>query len=208
MDNGVAITLLRHGVTKDNLAKRYLGWSDSPITIEARTELETLQSKLAIYDFYVSSDLLRCQQTANIIVPDTPGWTTANFREMHFGNWELKTYAELCHNTKYRDWIDNPFNNQPPNGETFPAFRNRIMTGWTRLREQMKKRHSKHVLIVTHGGVIRLLLTKLTNEPRTFWDWQVPHGHGLELTWNRQAWEEGLTCTSLQAVPTTGKIGG
>jgi len=208
MDSCIAITLLRHGVTKENLAKKYLGWSDPPITEQAYKDLTILRNQLPLYDFYMSSDLMRCKQTAEIVAPDTPGLKTEHLREIHFGDWELKTYDELCQDKSYRNWIDNPFNQQPPGGESFPLFRKRVMKAWKQLREQMERRDGKRALVVTHGGVIRLLLTKLTQSNRHFWEWQIPHGEGVILTWSKLAWEEGLTCTSLQVVPLTEKTNG
>src|SRR5699024_8312768 len=205
MDSFITITLLRHGVTKENLSKKYLGWSDPPITEQAYKELIILQNQLPLYDFYMSSDLIRCKQTAEVVVPDTPGLETEHLREIHFGDWELKTYDELCHDASYRNWIDDPFNEQPPGGESFPVFKKRVMKAWKQLLEQMEIQHSKRVLVVTHGGVIRLLLTELTQANRYFWEWQIPHGQGMTLTWSIKEWREASTCTSLQAAPLTEK---
>ncbi len=208
MDSCITITLLRHGVTKENLAKKYLGWSDPPITEQAYKELIILQNQLPMYDFYMSSDLMRCKQTAEIVIPGTPGLETEHLREIHFGDWELKTYDELCHDVAYRSWIDDPFHRQPPGGESFNEFRSRVMKTWKQLREQIEKRNIKRILVVTHGGVIRLLLTELTQANRHFWEWQIPHGQGMTLTWSIKDWKEGSTCTSLQAVPLTEKSHG
>ena len=43
----------------------------------------------------------------------------------------------------------------------------------------------KRVAIVTHGGVIRYLLSKLVPEKRDFWEWKVPHGQGFELVYGQ-----------------------
>lgn len=201
MDNRVVITLFRHGITKENLEKRYLGWSDTEITGSASEKLKALSKKLPIYDFYVSSDLIRCRQTAKIIVPHIPGYFTANLREVHFGKWELKTYEDLCNEADYRAWINDPMVKQPPNGESFKDLSKRVMDGWNEVREKVHVAENPRVLIVTHGGVIRLLLMKLTSDERSFWQWQIAHGSGMELTWTAQAWKEGLPCTSLQVVP-------
>ncbi|MBP1969967.1 alpha-ribazole phosphatase [Virgibacillus natechei] len=201
MDSGVAVTLFRHGVTKANLEKRYLGWSDPPITDEARHRLTALPSE--VYDLCVSSDLIRCRQTATIRCPDAPYVESAAFREMHFGNWELKTYAELCHDPEYRNWLNDSIGNRPPDGESFSEMESRVDRGWNALKKLVNEEGYRNSLLVTHGGVIRLLLTKLAKERKNFWEWEIPHGTGIKLYWVTRDWRENSRCTSLQVVPIT-----
>lgn len=203
MDSGVAVTLFRHGVTKANLKRRYLGWSNPPITDEAWRRLTARRGELPGYDLCVSSDLLRCKQTATLICRNVPYVESAAFREMHFGKWELKTYAELCHDPEYRNWLDDPIVNHPPDGENFSEMENRVNCGWDALKRQMDEQGHRKALLVTHGGVIRLLLTKLTKEKKGFWEWEIPHGTGIKLNWESRDWKENNRCTSLQAVRIT-----
>ncbi|UJL46627.1 histidine phosphatase family protein [Virgibacillus sp. NKC19-16] len=200
MDSGVAVTLFRHGVTKANLERRYLGWSDPPITDEARDKLTGLPCEA--YDLCVSSDLLRCRQTAAVLCSNAPYVESAAFREMNFGKWELATYAELCHEPEYRNWVDNPLINRPPDGESFSEMESRLNRGWQTLKSQVDEDEHRNILLVTHGGVIRFLLTKLTKEKRGFWEWQILHSTGIKLYWETLDWKENNRCTSLQAVPT------
>src|SRR5699024_5545782 len=111
----------------------------------------------------------------------------------------------LCHDAAYRNWIDDPFNEQPPGGESFPVFKERVMKAWKQLLEQMEIQHSKRVLVVTHGGVIRLLLTELTQTNRYFWEWHIPQGQCMTLTCSIKDLRESSTCTSLQPAPLTKK---
>lgn len=201
MDNGVAVTLFRHGVTKANLERRYLGWSDPPITDEARHRLAALPSEA--YDLCVSSDLIRCRQTADVLCPHVPPIESTAFREMNFGKWELKTYADLCHDKEYRNWVDNPFVNRPPEGESFTEMARRVISGWDLMKKTMDEQGNKNILLVTHGGVIRFLLTKLTKEKKSFWEWKIPHSTGIKLHWKLDDWRDNRRCTSLQVVPTT-----
>lgn len=188
MDSGVAVTLFRHGVTKANMERRYLGWSDPPITDEARHKLAALPSEM--YDLCVSSDLLRCRQTAAVLCPNGPYVESAAFREMNFGRWELMTYAELCHDLEYRNWLDDPIANSPPDGERFSEMKNRVSHGWDALKRQVDEQGHRKILLVTHGGVIRFLLTQLTKEKKGFWEWKVPHGGGVNLYLKLDDWRE------------------
>lgn len=208
MDSGVVVTLFRHGITEKNLEKKYLGWSDPGITDKAQARLATLQPGMTEYGLCVLSDLTRCKQSAEILCPNTPRITTEAFREMYFGEWELKTYAELCNQAVYREWLDDPFTKRPPNGESFSDMGKRVTAGWEMLRKLAAEQNNQRILLVTHGGVIRMLLTMFANEERSFWQWKIPHGTGIKLSWNYQDWKEGRRCTLLQVVPTTANENG
>ncbi len=42
MDNSLVITCIRHGMTLENQQKKYIGWSDPPLSIEGKNELKEL----------------------------------------------------------------------------------------------------------------------------------------------------------------------
>ncbi|GGJ99519.1 hypothetical protein GCM10007063_22340 [Lentibacillus kapialis] len=208
MDCYVAVTLFRHGITQANREQTYLGWYDVPITEYAHKTLKALQSSMPSYDYCLSSDLARCRQTVEILCPNLKHMESDAFREMHFGQWEFKTYADLCQDKTYQNWLSDPFSKRPPDGECFADMEKRVMIGWQSLTKTIHHAGHREVLLVTHGGVIRLLLTKLADEARHFWEWQVPHGSGIRLCWTYHNWREGGRCTSLQVVPTMGNENG
>ena len=96
MDDAVVVALFRHGVTEENKRKAYMGWTDSPICEDAREDLSRQTFRSPVYERIVTSDLKRCLQTAQILFPDQNAKVMSEFREMHFGRWEGKTYAELA----------------------------------------------------------------------------------------------------------------
>ncbi|WP_338368091.1 histidine phosphatase family protein, partial [Enterococcus faecium] len=85
MDNTVAVSLFRHGLTEENKRRAYLGWSDSPLCPEAKKELKLAQLD---YDLVISSDLGRCLETSAHLFPERPAEAMPELREMHFGQWE------------------------------------------------------------------------------------------------------------------------
>ncbi|AIF42862.1 histidine phosphatase family protein [Virgibacillus sp. SK37] len=203
MDNGVAITLFRHGVTHANLEKRYVGWSDPPITMEAKQVLMDIANALPRFEFCMTSDLKRCTETAACLAPYVSSIESKAFRELHFGKWEMQTYETLCQETAYREWLDHPFEGKPPGGERFTEMEARVVAGWAVMKKQIDQGQYSENLLVTHGGVIRLLLSTFTREKKRFWDWHVPHQRGIRLYWTLADWKEGDQCTSLQVVPIT-----
>jgi len=203
MDDIVVVALFRHGLTEENKRKAYIGWTDSPICEDVREGLKGKLPNPSPYERIVTSDLKRCLQTANILFPDQTPITLPEFRELYFGSWEGKTYAELSGDSHYEEWLNNQYEKAPPEGESYSVFADRIEKGWQRVLTMMDSGNTHHLAIVTHGGVIRYLLSKL-HEERDFWEWKVPHGNGFELVWsNREAFRRGERCTLLRAVPLT-----
>lgn len=204
----VSITLLRHGVTQANVEKRYLGWTDVSLTEAAKHDLLQAQKFGEQFDLSVTSDLLRAKQTVEVLCPKLEPIETKAFREMNFGAWEMKTYDDLKGNSFYRAWIDAPEKIIPPDGESFLEMTRRVDAGFKALKREVIQRGSKNILLVSHGGVIRYLLTRLTKEKKHFFEWQVPHDKGIRLTWDNEDWKDEQKCTLLQEVPITAKENG
>jgi alpha-ribazole phosphatase len=53
---------------------------------------------------------------------------------------------------------------------------------------------------VTHGGVIRYLLSQYAPKTRPFWEWHVPFDEGVTLYNTNERWKERKRCISLAAV--------
>ncbi|WP_096201005.1 histidine phosphatase family protein [Bacillus sp. FJAT-45350] len=209
MANSVAITLIRHGLTKSNQEKRYLGWTDELLCLKGRKELEMLiQNNYPVGELLITSDLKRCQETAEILYPGQSIETSTFFRECHFGDWEKKTYEELKNDSAYRKWINNPIHVQPPNGESLEQFQQRIELGWKRLISLVEMKQITSVVIICHGGTIRTLLEKYAPKSKGFWNWSVGFGCGYTLICEREHLRRGMRCTSLQVAPSTEKGSG
>jgi alpha-ribazole phosphatase len=126
----VDLLLVRHGTTRWNREKRYLGHTDIPLDPGGRDELAPLAQELAGKAFHgvYCSDLARCRETLTIISPahaDTAMYDP-RLREMDFGAWEGHTYEQLQHESLYRQWIDSPQQVTPPGGESWADFAGRI----------------------------------------------------------------------------------
>lgn len=185
--------LVRHGITKANKEKRYVGWTDVPIIpkISFSKLKHYLQDKT--WTDIVSSDLLRCRQTCDKL--SVTAREDARLREMHFGDWEMKTYEALKEDSRYRKWLDDPAAVTPPNGESFLGFQARLKE-W--LEARLITKDSGSILVVTHAGVIRQLLVEL-GASDTFWTISVPHGKAVKVEMVKE--KEGWRCTSSSVVP-------
>ena len=103
-------------------------------------------------DCVYSSPALRC----TLLAAELTGSFTTDPRlaELHFGDWEGKTWDSVDQ-TDLQIWMDDFINVRVPGGESMLDLRNRVEEFW---QELMQKTHEK-VAIVTHAGVIRMLLT-------------------------------------------------
>ncbi|HEX5564222.1 MAG TPA: histidine phosphatase family protein [Sporosarcina sp.] len=186
--------LIRHLPTVGNRERKYIGWTDEQIgPVEETRRFKKVDSRI-VY----GSDLLRARQTAANLMPDADYVADARLRECHFGGFEGKTYADLEMNKDYRSWIDDPYSFAPPGGESLVDVEKRVMEALVSLPDG--------AVVITHGGPIRIALTRFSPEPQDFWSWQIPHGSIWKLEWrNHDELKEGGRCVSLSEVPITGK---
>jgi alpha-ribazole phosphatase len=199
MDDCVAISLLRHGLTAENEKSAYIGWTNSPLSTTGRKSIQSIVEPELLF----SSDLIRCQETAALLFPYKEALQMAEFREMHFGRWEGRTYEQLKTVKSYQDWIEDPFSRCPDGGESFVEFGLRIQTGWEKAKRQIFKADVASSAIVTHGGVIRYLMTLFAPQEKSFFDWKIPYGGGYELIFTKDGLRRDEKCISLQVVPIT-----
>lgn len=114
----------------------------------------------------VTSPLGRCRQFAEQLsrragIPLTvePAW-----REIDYGDWDGMPLARWRTEAAAQF---SAFRNDlaalvPPNGEAFVDFRDRVLSAWQALQELPA---GSHVLLVTHGGVMRVVLPTVLGMP-------------------------------------------
>ncbi|PLT35939.1 histidine phosphatase family protein [Bacillus sp. V5-8f] len=200
MDGNLVITLWRHGLTEANERQAYLGWSDSPLTRRAKKQLIPPVVKP---ELIYTSDLKRCKETAGLLFPEKKAFQKMEFREIHFGDWEGKTYEELKGDRHYKNWMNAPFTESPPGGESFKEFGKRVERGWEQVKADIFSKGIRQTAIVTHGGVIRYLLRQYAPVEKAFWEWNAPHGGGWTMTFKEEDLRRGRHCTLLQEAPIT-----
>lgn len=185
-----SIVLIRHGTTQWNVEKKYLGHTDIGLLPDAEEELALLreQCRNLTWDAVYCSDLLRCRQTLAHIAPQLIEQTKfdTRLRENDFGQWEGLNYEQLKDNLLYRNWIDDPHKVNPPEGEAWQTFAKRVDSF---LHEQIWSEHSHEnshkILIVTHGGVIRYMMSRLIHGVG-FWDTHIIPGQAIQVDLEKQ----------------------
>ncbi|MBB6283266.1 histidine phosphatase family protein [Geobacillus subterraneus] len=202
MGRRLAITFIRHGMTELNRQQVYIGWTDAPLAAAERVRLRRLKPKLPMaVDRIVSSDLRRCRETAILLFGGRPAdWWTSEWRELSFGDWEGKTFAELAGEPAYRRWLEAPFSAAPPGGESYDAFQARITQALAETIALAARSGARHIAVITHGGPVRLMLAQYAPVSRSFWEWDVPFAGGYTLDSTLERWKGGERCISLSAV--------
>lgn len=175
--------LVRHGATPANLEGRYIGWEEHSLSPEGEEQARRLAQHLGRLPLTAicASDLRRTLQTAAAIaaVAGLPVQPLPGLRELNFGDWSGLTYAEIEARApeQLQAWLQAPELVSPPGGESLTHLRSRALAALPR---------QDGAVAVTHGGVIRAVLSQLTGEP--FWDFHAPPGSVTTLRW------DGVTC--------------
>ena len=145
------VYLIRH-TTPDVPPGLIYGHLDVDLTDSFLQELAIVKQKLPpTFDAVYSSPSLRCTQLARQLTPEFI--VDDRLRELNFGNWEGKTWDTIDQN-EAKDWMDDFVNAPTPGGESMVQMNARVTHFW---QELLKITH-QNVAVVTHGGVIRLLL--------------------------------------------------
>lgn len=181
----IRLMLLRHGETRFNEEKRYLGRGDEPLSEAGKEKLKKRkkelekQNKPAFETFLVSS-MTRCRQTAEILFPGRAFEPVEEWREIDFGLFEGKTFKELSGNASYQAWIDSKGTLPFPGGESRDAFKRRVTSGLFRLFGDWKQKEPEkscyEAAAVVHGGTIMALLSSFWGGE--YFSYQVPCGAG------------------------------
>lgn len=152
------LLLVRHGETEWNVARRFQGQRDSPLTERGRWQVMRLADRLrdlplaAVY----SSDLERTLATARAVAAahGLPVELAPAFREASFGDYEGRTYAELVERfgEPVTRWAADPLDLAPPGGETVRELQTRVAG---LLRELVARHPGQTVALIGHGGSVR-----------------------------------------------------
>lgn len=191
--------LVRHGITEWNDQKRYLGHTNQGVVKKELYKLDKLKRELQKkrFDYVYTSDLLRCIHTLDYLQIPVKPIVDQRLREMNFGDWEGKTYNELKDLKMYRNWLDNWENAPVPNGESATIFKSRVDSFLYELFHHRKLKNPQKILLITHGGVIRYVVSKYAAST-SFWNVSITQGQALQLKFEMK---EGVwRCSSFSEV--------
>lgn len=164
------LLLARHGATELNSARMFVGQRDAELSALGQSQVKKLSGRLAAekIDVIYSSDLRRAMVTAETIASKhkLEITTCPELREVDYGKFEGLTFeqiaqlypelAGLCLN-----WdLQLKF----PDGESVEELKQRVNKFLGRLKHHDQE---QTVLIVAHGGPLRLIICSLLGiDPR------------------------------------------
>ena len=172
-----SIYLIRHGKTDANLRRLYCGSTDLPLSALGTEELRQLDYQLHARR-YVTSGMLRTNQTLKLLFGDVPFEEDPALREVDFGVFEMHSYEELKDRADYQLWLSGcNEENIPPHGESGAQMTRRALEAFRRYQAQ-----GADTVIVSHGGVIAAIMAQLfPQEGKNRYQWQPQCGHGYRL---------------------------
>ncbi|MGO2745164.1 histidine phosphatase family protein [Microbacterium sp.] len=157
------ITLVRHGQTDWNVARRIQGSTDIPLNDTGRSDALAAAELLSDSTHHViyASPLVRAHETARIIASrlDLAAPETAHdLREREFGEGEGLLVEEYLE--RFTNW-----HGAPSGAESLETVRDRALAALDVIARDSRRRSApvaESVIVVTHGGVIRSLLNHAT----------------------------------------------
>ncbi|WP_372570798.1 histidine phosphatase family protein [Ruegeria jejuensis] len=143
--------MVRHGPTH---AKTMVGWSDLPADLSDTAAVARLSAHLPGGALVISSDLIRAVDTASAVETGRTRLPHDEaLREIHFGDWELRAFAEIEAEDpeRIRAYWEQPGDVRPPNGESWNDVCARVDAAIDRL---IAANTGRDLIVVAHFGVI------------------------------------------------------
>ncbi len=169
----ITVDFLRHGEPEGGEVLRgridhplsELGWSQMSRVAALTSEMEASPATPA-WTHLITSPLARCRVFAEHLAGKTglPLQVLENWQEIDYGDWDGMLLSEWREHAgpQFKAFRKDASRLQPPNGEAFLTFKDRVLTAW---REIAELPDGSHLLVVTHGGVLRVVLPTVLGMP-------------------------------------------
>ncbi len=154
------ITLVRHAEVAEEYQGRYNGHIDISLSKKGKEDAKGLAKKLKhiAFDKVYCSDLLRAKETLSAFNVDKEIIYTERLREKSWGRHEGKSFHEIVESgieyKNFEQWIN------ALGGEDIENYTQRLKEYFY---ETILKQNVENILIVTHSGVIKTLLSIIKN---------------------------------------------
>lgn len=168
--------------------------------LQAYQRAEQLLNDGNEWDVIISSPLIRCAHFAKALIteklmshPDC--LIDARWREIDYGDWDGLSTAKIWQDSPElmeKMW-QNPMEFCAPEGEAVTDFSVRIEQAWSDL---LMQHQGKRILLVCHGGVMRLLLKQLLLlAPEAMNRFAIPYAAVSRFRIDHSTSQEGLALT-------------
>ena len=159
----LCLDFLRHGET--SLSHTLRGKTDDALTAKGWAQMQSTIAQAEqvsqAWDVIYSSPLQRCRLFAEQWAEQKqlPLYIEPNLQEMDFGEWEAQPTDRLyqLYPDELAQFWQKPLSFTPPQAESLLAFKSRVLESVETLTQQMYAQGWTRALIISHGGVIKLL---------------------------------------------------
>ncbi len=164
--------MIRHGESEDNVS-RVFGTYDSPLSKRGIDQVQITKENLSEYDFskvYYSPYARTVETLHHLGLEGTPD---SRIGEYNFGIFSGKTNAIIEEEfpMEYTEWVDNPTDYIIREGESLRIVYNRVKE----FLDEVVQR-DEDTILVTHAGVIRLVLCWIFDDIDYFFRFKVDNG--------------------------------
>lgn len=158
------VDLMRHGEPVGG--SRYRGQMDDPLSSTGWAQMRAAVGQHRPWEVILSSPLSRCLDFAQELAANAglPLEIDERLMEIGFGVWQGKTREEI---TQYdpgllQRFYRDPMTHRPEDAEGLAEFRSRVVSAWNDI---LNRHAGRHILIVCHAGVIRMVLAHILDIP-------------------------------------------
>jgi broad specificity phosphatase PhoE len=175
----VIVDLLRHGEVEGPVSIARGCGTNVPLTESGWRQMDSVTQALYREGSLISiasSPLARCALFAAHFSAQTglPLTVLEQMREIDFGHWEGKQPHEIAEQELLSCFMENTDNVHIPGGESFNRFADRIIAAW---ETWLDGASGEHRLLISHGMVMRILLSHLLGIPLShIWRLVLPYG--------------------------------
>lgn len=173
------IYLIRHGETKANSEKRYLGHNHSPFTEDGLKQCKAIIEKLSDkeLDAIYTSPRKRCLPQAEILatLKDIQYIADDKIAELNFGIFENLTWkkAKEKYPREFKNWSQSPETYRLPKGESQAELDARISL----FLDDIMQSGLDTIAIFSHGGAIMSIICNLLKlQPNQKWRFKISPG--------------------------------
>jgi probable phosphoglycerate mutase len=170
------ILLVRHGQSEWNADGRWQGQADPPLSELGEQQAVAASRVIGTVDAIYASDLVRARRTAELVAAQLGEDVVVDerLRERHAGDWQGRTRAEI-----EEGWPGYLETGRRPTGyEPDDSVLERIIAALA----EIAATHDGDVLVVTHGGVVRVVERHLDSDAEGL----IPNLGGRWLEYDRR----------------------